>query len=59
MRLRERLDELHYDYIGGDVTGLETEIHLIVDILESLIKDADDQRYHSHRITIDDEADNV
>ena len=51
MTAKERLIDIHEDFHGAELTGKESELHLIVDILEILIDKAERQENHSHNIS--------
>ena len=48
---KERLIELHKDFHGATRGINDTELVLIVDILESLIEVAEEQRGHTHTLS--------
>lgn len=47
---REKLIHLHGNIHGGDLKGTETEVSLIVDLLECIIDKLDEHENHSHTL---------
>ena len=47
---KQRLEKLYHEYYGIEPCGDESELQLIVTILEQLVEDIDEQKGHSHSI---------
>lgn len=50
MEQKERLVKMHRDFYGSELSGDETDLSLILDILEQLISDLEEQKNHSHSL---------
>ena len=51
MTTRARLIEMHQEFHGREIDPIkESELGMIVDILEQLIERSDEQKDHSHSI---------
>jgi hypothetical protein len=51
MSIKQKLKDLHRNFHGAETTGDETELTLIVEILETLIEKVEEQENHSHSIS--------
>jgi len=51
MTAKQKLIELHGNFYGSKLNGNESELQLIVEILEQLIEKSEEQDGHTHNIS--------